>query len=68
MKSSKPRPAAQDQVVEDPRGQSASSWNEAKRQAVQAASWQAPPYADARKALGFMPLKMKGAAIRWRGL
>ena len=68
MKSSKPRPAAQGQVDEDRHGQSASSWNEVKRQAVQAVSRQVPPDADARKAFGFMPLKMKGATIRWRGL
>lgn len=68
MKSSERRPAPQDPVNENRHGQSASSWNEVKRNAVQAASRQVPPDADARKALGFMLLQMKGAAIRWRGL
>jgi len=45
-----------------------SSWNESKRQAVDAASDKVPPSADARQAMGFMPMKMKGAVIRWRGL
>jgi len=46
----------------------APSWSESKQQAVHAAARQVRPDADARQALGFMPLKMKGAAIRWRGL
>jgi hypothetical protein len=68
MKSFKPSPAARDQVDENRHEQSASAWNEAKRHAVQAVNRQVPPDADARKALRFMHLKLKGAAIRWRGL
>jgi len=49
-------------------GQLAPSWGESKQQAVQAAARQVKPDVDARQALGFMPLEMKGAAIRWRGL
>lgn len=58
----------QSQLIEDRLGRSASSWSESKRQAVEAANRQVSPAADAREALGFMPLQMKGAAIRWRGL
>lgn len=43
-------------------------WGESKQQAVLAAARQVPPDVDAREALGFMPLQMKGASIRWRGL
>lgn len=68
MKSYKARPVAQGQGKVDRLEKSSSSWNEVKRQAVQAAGRQVPPNADARQALGFMPLKMKGANIRWRGL
>jgi hypothetical protein len=53
---------------EDQPGKSSSAWHEVKQQAVQAAARQVPSDADAREALGFMPLKMKGATIRWRGL
>jgi hypothetical protein len=48
--------------------QLAPSWGESKQQAVQAAARQVKPDVDARQALGFMPMEMKGAAIRWRGL
>ena len=68
MKSSKIHLAAQSQVIQDQPGRSASSWNESKQLAVQAVARQLQPDADARQALGFMPLEMKGAAIRWRGL
>ena len=33
-----------------------------------AANRQPDPKVDARVAFGFMPMSMKGAAIRWRGL
>lgn len=49
-------------------GQLAPSWGAFKQQAVLAAGRQVKPDADARQALGFMPLEMKGSAIRWRGL
>jgi hypothetical protein len=68
MKPSNAHPSAQNQVVGDRREQPAPSWSESKRQAVEAACRQVAPDADARQAMGFMPMKMKGAAIRWRGL
>jgi len=45
-----------------------SSLRELKHKAVMAASRHVDPKADAREAFGFMPMSMKGAAIRWRGL
>jgi len=68
MAYSKARSVEQGHVDENRRVEPMSSWNESKRQAVDAASRQVPPSADARQAMGFMPMKMKGAAIRWRGL
>lgn len=53
---------------ENRKGPLAPSWIESKQQAVRVAAQEVSPDADARQALGFMPLKMKGAAIRWRGL
>jgi hypothetical protein len=60
--------AVQSPAVGDRREQPSPSWSESKRQAVEAACRQVAPDADARQAMGFMPMKMKGAAIRWRGL
>lgn len=39
-----------------------------KRNAVMAVGQHVDPKADAREAFGFMPMSMKGATIRWRGL
>lgn len=56
-------------LAADPqRGGAAHSLGEFKRQVVQAASRRAGPEVDARQAFGFMPMAMKGAVIRWRGL
>ena len=44
------------------------SLSDIKRNAVMAASQQVDPSVDAREAFGFMPMSLKGAAIRWRGL
>ncbi len=62
------RPAVRRRPEEIRRGSVAPSWSEAKQQVVQAAARQVKPDVDARQALGFMPLEMKGTAIRWRGL
>lgn len=51
-----------------PRSDVLISLGDVKRQAVQAAAnRQAAQVVDARQAFGFMPMEMKGAAIRWRG-
>lgn len=39
-----------------------------KNQTHQACNTHTPVDIDARKAFGFMPMSMKGIAIRWRGL
>lgn len=68
MNAPKSRPAARGRSDGSRRGPRVVSWSEAKQQAVLAAASQVQPDADAREVLGFMPLQMKGAAIRWRGL
>lgn len=51
-----------------PRSDVLISLGDVKRQAVQAvATRQGAQVADARQAFGFMPMEVKGAAIRWRG-
>ena len=68
MNAPKSRLAARGRSDVSRRGPRVVSWSEAKQQAVLAAANQVQPEADVTEALGFMPLQMKGAAIRWRGL
>lgn len=68
MKSYRAKKPAQGQASQDQPAKAATTWHEVKQQAVQAAAREVPPEADARQTLGFMPMKLKGAGIRWRGL
>lgn len=68
MKSSGAHSSKQSRAAEQRRQKPAPSWDEEKRQAVDAASNGVSASADARQAVGFMPMNLKGAAIRWRGL
>ena len=68
MKPSSANSSKQGHAAEHRQEQPAPSWGKAKRQAVDAASSRVSASADARQAVGFMPLNLKGAAIRWRGL